>query len=693
MDNPLPFLVAGLVVGSTYGLAGMGLVLSYRLSKVVNFAHGGVALFCAYSFWQMEVDWGWPRLVALPIAALLLPCVLGLLAERLVLGRVSGTSLFARTSASVGLLLVVLGVSLGTWGGAQVSVPSIFPARTFDLPGVTVSYQQLGVVLLASALGAGLFALLRFTRLGVQLRAVVDRPDLAELRGVDIRRVTRTAWMINFVLAAISGLLLAPAFGSQALALVGIVAASLVVAAMGGMASLPITLGAGVALGLADALLLGYLPQGELSTFVRGFLPFGMLSFALVLQARRAGKVPQATGHRTALLLDLGHLPASLVEPGLPAALGMSAAVLAVGAMAGELWLLSLSTGVAYAVILLSFKSFTATTGLVSLAQGAFAGIAAFTAAELAVDRGFPWPLALLVATGVAAATGVAMALPTVRLRGVFLALGTIALAQLADSTVFASKAFTGGTFGRPFARPWGFSSDLGYLALLLAFFFALARATDALRRSVTGRELQADLAASAGARSIGIRPERGRLVAFAVAASIAGVGGVLLSGVTEHVPLGLAGLGSTWGLINTLLWLTVLAIGGIGSIWGAFGAGLVLGVMPEVLEEFPALRNSYTALFGVASLVLLRRPGGLVVRIQGLRRGLRSALEAERAASRGRQSGAALPALVASPARLSRVLAPDTKLAPLRAGAVTQRRPSAGARARTRVGDPTGSR
>lgn len=670
LTNPLPFIVAGLVVGSTYGLAGMGLVLSYRLSKVVNFAHGAVALFCAYSFWQMNVRWGWPMPIALLLATAFIPAALALLAEQVVLGRVVGASLFARTSAGIGLLLIVLGVSLGIWGQETVSVPSIFPARQFGLPGVVVSFHQAGVVIVSLLLGASFFALLRFTRLGVELRAVVDRPEIAKIRGINTRRVVRVAWIINFVLAAISGVLLAPVFGSQALSLVALVFASLVFAAVAGMSSLPIALGAGVAFGVADALLLGYLPQGGLSTNVRGFLPFGMLVFALVAQARRAGRTSTSEGRNTALLLDLGNLSHLRAEPSAVPVIVVCMLALGVGAVFGELWALSLATGLAYAVILLSFKAFTASTGLVSLGQGAFAGISAFLAAELVVDRGVPWPLAFFIAAAAAAAAGAVVALPTVRLRGVFLTLGTIAFAQLVESTLFASKSFTGGTFGRTFVRPAGFGSDLAYLALLLAIFFALSRATDMLRRSIVGRELQADLAAGAGARSIGIRPERGRLIAFAVSAGIAGMGGVLLSGVSQHVALGLGGLGSPWGLVNTLLWLTVVAIGGIGSVWGPLGAGLVLGVMPEVLQEFPAIRQSYAALFGLMSIAALRRPGGMVVRFQGIRRNIRSAFDEDRS-TRGQRSspnGArlSLPALHASPTRMSRVMAPDTALRPL---------------------------
>lgn len=673
MEKLFPLIVAGLVVGSTYGLAGMGLVLSYRLSKVVNFAHGAVALFCAYSYWQMnsQAGWGWPMPIALFFATVLIPAALALLSEQLVLGRVAGASLFARTSAGIGLLLIILGVSLGIWGEKTVSVPSIFPDKFFDLPNVTVSYHQAGVVFVSLALGGALFALLRFTRLGVELRAVVDRPELAQIRGISTRRVTRVAWIINFMLAAISGVLLAPVFGSQALSLVALVFASLVFAAVGAMSSLPITLAAGIVFGLADNLLLGYLPQGELSGNIRGFLPFGMLVFALIAQARRGGS-SDADGPRTALLMDLGDLSRLRAEPGIIPTIAACALVLGFGAVFGELWVLSLATGLAYAVILLSFKSFTASTGLVSLGQGAFAGISAFVAAELVVDRGVPWMVAFVVAACAAAAAGAVVALPTVRLRGVFLTLGTIAFAQLVDSTFFASDGFTGGTFGRSFARPAGFRGDLAYLALLLVVFFALSRATDMLRRSVVGRELQADLAAGAGARSIGIRPDRGRLIAFAVSAGIAGMGGVLLSGVSQHVALGAAGLGSPWGLVNTLLWLTVVAIGGIGSIWGPLGAGLVLGVMPEVIQQFPAIRQSYAALFGLMSVIALRRPGGMVVRVQRIRAGVRKAFDADRRHRERRfllnaDGRVALPALRPLPARTSRLMAPDTALSPLK--------------------------
>lgn len=608
MTNPLPFVLSGLVSGSAYGLAAVGLVFSYRISRTINFAHGAIAMFCAFSYWQFNVEWGWPAALALPVAAVAEPLAFGYLSERLVFRSLAGATIFSSTAASVALLLAIFGVSQWFWTLDFVRVPSIFPRRVVQLPGVVASTSQLGTVAVAAGLAAGTLLLLRATRTGLVLRAVVDRPELAGLKGIDARRAGRQAWMFSYLMAGVSGVLLAPLVGSNPLALTLLVIYALVAAALGSMRSLVMTFAGGILLGLTDAMALGYLPQGTITSRARGIVPFAVLFVALVAQSRRLSRVEQfGSVSSAAALEDLGALTGRRREPTRRGILLCLVLALAGSALFGDYWTFVAATGVAYACIFVSYTVFTATTGLVSLAQAAIAGVAAFTAAILVQEAGLPWFAGLLGGTLVAGITGAVVALPTVRLRGVYLVLATIAFAQLLESTLFANAGFSGGAFGREFSRPAGFDSSTAYLLLSLGMFLGLAWVGNRLRYSVSGRALQADLGCPAAARSIGIRPARARLLVFVVSSMIAGAGGVLLAGLAGHVSI------ETWNLLNGLIWFTLVAIGGIGSAWGALAAGLLFSLTPEVVRAVPALSDVYVALFGIGGLLFLRRPGGIV--------------------------------------------------------------------------------
>lgn len=607
VTNPLPFIVSGLVAGSAFGLAATGLVLSYRISRILNFAHGAIGMFCAFSYWQASDVWGWPSPLALVVMVVLLPTVLALLSEAIVFRHLTGASVFARTAATIGLLLAFFGTGLYLWSNEPVDVASPFPTIYLELPGVVVSGQQIGIVACVAVITAGLFAFLRYSRLGIELRAVVDNPSLAQLSRIDSRRTTQLAWITSYALAAVSGLLLAPLFSSNSLQLTLVVVYALVAAVIGGMRSLPLALGGALALAIADALALGYLPSGETTSQARGILPFAFLFVAVILQARRfEGEDDQSS--RTALLSDLGRITAvTRREPSWQGALALLTGCLLVWAVFGDYWTFIVASGVAYGTIFLSYSSFTSMTGLVSLASGAFAGVGAITAGKLINEAGWPWMLALGAAAVVGALSGALVALPTVRLRGIFIALATVAFAQLVESVVFNRTSLSGGVGGIDYRRPAGFSSDLVYLLLLVVVFLGLGAATDRIRRSWIGRELQANLASPIGARSVGIRADRGRLVAFVLSASIAAVGGTLHAGVVRSASV------NNWFIINAFTWLAVTAIGGIGSIWGALAAGLVFAVMPEIISNVPVLSSLYIVIFGFGSLLALRRAGGLV--------------------------------------------------------------------------------
>ena len=613
MLNPLPFVVGGLVNGAVYGLTAMGIVFTYKVSRVVNFAYGAIAMLCAYTYWQVHVSWGLPAPIAFVIAVLVVPTILAVLSERFVYRALAEASVFATTAASIGILLAVYGVVLYIWNERivtlQLQTPSIFPDVLLHWPGVIVNGTQLGIVLSTLAAVAVVFAFMQYSKTGLAIRAVVANRGLAELRGIDAVHTTRLAWILSYVIAGFAGVLLASLVSSDPLTLTLIVVYSLAAAAFGGLLSLPLAVVGGFLLGLTDSMLIGYLPTKDPWPTMRAMAPFLFLLLGLLLNGRRSG-VRAEPGKRAALLADLSGLGVSTRKANLMA-IAPRAGIVLVAAVILRLTdtgyaVVVLSTGACLGVIFLGSRVFAATTGMVSLAIAAFAGVGALAAAGLRGPGGWPFPIAVLGGGVVAALFGAVVALPTVRLRGVFLALATIAFGQLIQKVVYTNQWFSGGLGGRAFRRPDLVRTDLAFLVLVLVIFVVVGYLCERFQHSVIGRELQADLGSGAGARSIGIRPDKGRLYAFVVSSAVTGIGGALLAAQAQQVST------ESYGFVLTFLWLTLVASGGLGSTIMMLQMGVLSGAILEIVSNnFPNLERGSVALFGILGLMLLRIPGG----------------------------------------------------------------------------------
>ena len=613
MLNPLPFVVGGLVNGSVYGLTAMGIVFTYKVSRVVNFAYGAIAMFCAYSYWQVHVSWGVPAPFAVVVSVVVIPTILAVLSERFVYRALAEASVFATTAATVGILLAVYGVVLYIWNERIVTLrlqtPSIFPDKFWHFPGVVVNGTQLGIVLSTLVVVAVIFAFMRYSKTGLNIRAVVANRGLAELRAIDAVNTTRIAWILSYMIAGLAGVLLASLVSADPLALTLIVVYSLAGAALGGLLSLPLAVLGGIMLGLADALLIGYLPSQNPWPTMRALVPFLFLLISLVINGRRLGNRAEP-GKRGALLADLSGLGVSTRKANLMGTLPRAGFVLVIAVILKltdtGYAVVVLSTGACLGVIFLGSRVFAATTGMVSLAIAAFAGVGALAAAGLRGPGGWPWPIAVLGGGIVAALFGAVVAIPTVRLRGVFLALATIAFGQLIQKVVFTNQWFSGGLGGRELRRPDLVRTDFAYLVLVLVLFVVIGYLCEVFQHSVIGRELQADLGSGAGARSIGIRPEKGRLYAFVVSSAVTGIGGALLATQAQQVST------ESFGFVLTFLWLVLVASGGLGSTIMMLQMGVLSGAIQEIVSNnFPQFERGYVALFGVLGLVLLRIPGG----------------------------------------------------------------------------------
>ncbi|HZU78472.1 MAG TPA: branched-chain amino acid ABC transporter permease, partial [Acidimicrobiales bacterium] len=386
-------------------------------------------------------------------------------------------------------------------------------------------------------------------------------------------------------------------------------------AVLGRLRSLPLTfLGASV-LGLSYAYLIGYLPQNSFfgSAAVqglRGSVPALLLFGALLLMRQESLVGWRVQSWRPSV-------PVSSRRTSLTTALLFVVMISLVARSLSSGALVGLNTGLAEAIIVLSLVPLTGWAGQLSFCQMTFAGLGAFAMAHIGANLG------LVAAVGLAGAVGVVVALPTLRLRGLYLALSTFAFALAMDNTFFSTSASFGPSGSTRVGRvelPWlHFGGDRAYAVLLATVFASLAVVLLILRRGALGRLLLAVKDSEAACTTLGLSLVRVKLAAFALSAAIAGLGGALYGGVTTQ-----AG-GLQFSAIQSLPIVLLGVVGGIATTSGAFVGGFSLGLIGSKIQALlPGVPNLSFDVTGVVGALAGYLPDGIVpfVARQGRRLG-----------------------------------------------------------------------
>ncbi|HET7523393.1 MAG TPA: ABC transporter permease, partial [Acidimicrobiales bacterium] len=488
MSQFLSLTVAGIATyGCVYAITAMGLVVTYTTSGIFNFAQGAIGMIGAFLFWQVSQGYHWPTWLSFVVVVFVFTPLLGALIERLIVRRLENAALEAKLTVTIALLLLGIAVATAIWN-PQVArrVPQFFNGHQVSIGGVVLTWHQLMVVGASVLAAAGLRLFFYRTRAGVATRAVVDDRELASLTGAAPALYAQLGWALGCSLASVAGILIAPLVNLDVTTLTLLVINGYAAAMVGRLRSLPLTFVGAIALGLMQSYAVGYLPIGDVWTYLEQVIPMLFLVVViLVLPQSRASlarrvrvRAPRIVGRRE-----------SLVTAG---------AFLAVAAVVAK----TLSTsnlgyanrGVALAIIMLSLVMLTGYGGQVSLCQLTFAGLGAFAMSKVGGTGGSL--LGILAAVGLAAAVGALVALPALRLRGLYLALATLAFAYGMDLAFFNNVRVFGVSLSLEVARPHipgiSFASDRSYLMLLASVFTVLAVAVLAMRRSRFGRRLLA---------------------------------------------------------------------------------------------------------------------------------------------------------------------------------------------------------
>ncbi|MHB1445002.1 MAG: ABC transporter permease subunit [Acidimicrobiales bacterium] len=603
MNLILSYAVVGLVLGCLYALTASGLVVTYTTSGIFNFAHGAIGMFMAFTYWQLAVGWHLPVPLALALVILVLAPLSGALIERLVIRPLYGASLGITLVVTLGLLLLLLGLADAIWPPVTTrQLPSIFPGQ-IRVFGVVVTVYELMVLVVSVAVAVGLRFLFTRTRVGITMRAVVDDRDLTARAGASPVRTAQLSWALGASLAALAGILIAPLQYLDQFNLTLLVVTGYAAAVVGRLRSLPLTVAGALLLGLVQSYATGYLPTSLLSD-IGPAIPMGLLFIALLV--RRQERLAQArlSGRRSRGVLTL--------KPSLALAGAFIVFSLVLSEILSPGNLLTYGQGIVLGVVMLSLVLLTGYGGQVSLCQMSLAGLGAFCMGKIAGGDSI---LGLVAAVALPAAIGGLLALVVLRLRGIYLALATLAFAYSMDYLFFNHFLGFGGilSVGRVIAH-----SQRGFLVEVSVLFAALGVGVLALRRGPFGRRLAALNDSEAACASIGMNITAVKVTVFVLAAGIAGLGGALYGGWQGQVGP------DDFQMLTSLILLLLVTLGGIDTVGGAFAAAIFYALSPVIQRHIP-ISNFQLLAVGAGAIFLGRNPGGFAGQLSMVADRLRS--------------------------------------------------------------------
>jgi ABC-type branched-subunit amino acid transport system ATPase component/ABC-type branched-subunit amino acid transport system permease subunit len=616
LSIPLPVLLLGAITGMTYGILAVGLVLIYRSNRIINFAHGEIGAFAAAVLGLVVVRWHVPYWVAFPLA-LVLAGLVGGLSEVVVIRRLRDAPPLMSIVATLGLAQFLLLFSLVVNG--QASAGRLFPQPAFlpefDVGALRVTRAYSAMLFLTPVLVAGLVWFLRRSRSGLAIRASASNPEAARLAGVFAGRMSTMAWAIAGSVSAFTAILVLPTrgFASAQFLGPGLLLRALAAAVVARMVSLPIALGAGLAVGIVEQVLLWNYPRGGLVEAVL----FVLVMSVLLLQRRRALARDDEKGSWAAVQ-PWAPLPDRLREVWAIRNLGLIvggvflALAILVPVVATNATSVTFVVIMAFAIVGLSVGIVTGLSGQLSLGQFALAGIGATISSVVAYRTG-NFLLAFVAAGLVAAAVSLVIGLPALRIRGLMLAVTTLGLALAAQGWLFQQSWMLGEGMdpGRPIIGHSVFDTGKKYYLFALLPLLATLWLARNIWRSGIGRRMRAIRDNEAAARAFTVPATAVKLQGFVLAGFLAGVGGALYGHALSRVS-------PTAFPIDASIDVAAMAVlGGIGVLAGPLiGAFYIIGI-----PQFIPLDNAGLAATKLGWLILiLYFPGGIAQMLRPVR-------------------------------------------------------------------------
>lgn len=616
------YVIAGLVLGGIYAIAASGLVVTFLSAGILNLSFGALAFTVARFYYFLNTQHNWPILPAGVLSIAVLGPALGIFLYLALFRRLHQTSQLVKILVTLGVSVALPSLDNVIFGTqAILKAPGLAPepVKVFHWAGVPVTLDQIIVYCSVVAVVAGGVAILRYTDVGLRVRAMVDSPAMTSISGTNPGRVSMWVWAVSVGLAGLTGVLSAPIIGldSGDFTLLMVAAFSAVIAAR--LRSLPVAFVVGLAMGIAGALVQYWLPpSSSFTAAVIPSIPFITTALFLIYFMIRGGGIDESAGVGGTLdraIRPQGAMAASSAAGvvGLQSlswrAPGIAFAVVCLlPFLMHGFWLGLLAQGICYGIVFLSYTLVTGEGGMIWLCQATFAGAGGFTMAILAVDHGWPVYAGIVMGGIVAMPFGLILGFLMIRMGDLYVALVTLTFGLLVENLVFGRQLFQNYGIGINVSKPQLIAGDRVFAWFCLAIFLVVAMITVNLRNSTTGLALGAVRSSEQGAKTIGISVLQQKVLLGGVAAFVAGIGGAMLA-----LSLGVALSGNYEALIG-VIWLATLVTQGIRFNGTALAAGLASTITAGfALVYLPKVFGNFVPIFfGLGAIAMIQFPEGV---------------------------------------------------------------------------------
>lgn len=657
-------LIIGIGAGGLFAMLGSGIVAAFKGSGVINFAHGAIAMYTAYTWSELrvagdlrlpwfdplpthwlnlpvrigvrdggfeEIDGFWGQ--AIPIAlAMLMAAFIGALLHFCVFRPLRNSPALAKVIGSVGAMLWFQSIAQLNFGSVNRIHQGFLPTESFDnflgLDGKSIGQDRIVVFVAALIMCAIVWGIYTFTSFGLATRAADENEKGATLLGYSPQRLALANWVLSALMAGAAGLLFVGILTLNPVNYTLLIVPALAAALIGNLQSIPIATAGGLGLGIVQSGMVNlankeWWPEGVPASAVRETIPLVVVVLFLYL---RGDKLPV----RGAVSVKGQPFAPQTRHPFIASAMPIFAVLVVIVIFTRE-WEVALTSSLTIIPVMLSLVVLIGYLGQISLAQSALAGVAAFMLVRFTSDGtktsdlqfivvdglGLPHPVAIILAVCVAVLVGMLIGLPALRIRGVQLAVVTITAVVAIRELIFKNETISGpgAKSNSPVPRPSIFGFDVGvqdesdyipdnwqFAVFSLIIVVLLCFAVVNLRRGGTGRRFLAIRANERAAAAAGVDVARSKMLGFAISAALAGFGGVLVAYKLTSI---------SFENYDVFIGLAVLAfayLGGISMVSGSvFGGMLAAGGLTThfISHHFDDITKDYITAVGALGLIL----------------------------------------------------------------------------------------
>lgn len=612
MAEVLQIFVGGVLLGAIYALIALGFSLIYRVTGVVNLSQGGFAVLAALAGYTFSQQLGLPLPIALVCAVgstTIAGLAIGWFTFVPALKKLSNANVLMLT---VGILTLIEGFSLATWGSQPYSVPAFSGERPIEFMGLRITTQTFWILGTALVIFLAVWFVIARTKVGKALRACSENPSAAALMGINVKRMTLLSFTLATLIAAIAGVVVAPTTTLQFNTGQLFTISGFIAVVIGGISSFPGAIVGGLFLGLVTQFATAYVSSLFsnaialiLLLFILIYAPTGLIP-SRITRRQDVREEPRVWGHLTRLAPRTAWTAAVV---------GIAIAAILPMVVSGP-YISSLTIAAIIFLALIGLDLLMGYTGQVSLGQAGFMAIGGYTAGYLSINYGMEPIIGIAAGILLSLLSALVLSIVTLRLRGLYLALATLAFGLLVDSCAIGFIDITGGPSGMVGIPSFSigaiyFDSPMSMYFLVVAIDILVLFALFGALRSSFGRALQSIRSDQMAASALGINIVRYKLAAFMISAALASVSGSLLAYSFNFLSPDMVGTARSLELVS------MLVIGGEGTLVGPVLGSVLLTMLPTIFQPLAIYKTFFSgALLILCFLYLPRGMYGVIAAI-----------------------------------------------------------------------------